>query len=134
MLKLRVNPLVLAAALGLLGPAALEEEEVNAGPVGLWVRAPGAAPVAAQGELGERIEVLALEDRFFIDDGLGSGLADQGSWSHLKDGALLQELRSDSGRVLREFRAEADDLAVLTRVEQDGGLVESVSRYTRLSV
>ena len=49
MLKLRVNPLVLAAALGLLGPAALEEEEVNAGPVGLWVRAPGAAPVAAQG-------------------------------------------------------------------------------------
>lgn len=136
MLKLRVNPLVLAAALGLLGPAALEEEEANAGPVGLWLRSPGADPSApsAAGELGERIEVLALEDRFFIDDGLGSGLADQGSWSHLKDGALLQELRVDSGRVLREFRAEADGLAVRTRVEQDGSSIESISRYTRLSV
>lgn len=134
MVKLRVNPMVLAAALGLLGPAALEEEEGSPGPVGLWVRTPGDAEPSLPGGLGERIEVLALEDRVYIDDGRGAGLADQGSWSRLTDGSLRQELVVDSTRVLREFRAEADGLAVHTQVEHDGGLMESVARYTRLSV
>lgn len=132
-MKLRVNPMVFAAALGLLGPAALEDEDGDRGPIGLWQRDPDAPDAEGASSLGERIEVLALEDRFFIDDGQGAGLTDQGSWSRLSDGSLRQELVLDSARVLREFKAEADSLAVHTQVERDGDRVASVSYYSRRS-
>ena len=133
-MKLRVNPMVFAAALGLLGPAALEDEDATTGPVGLWERSGEDPTATAPGDLGDRIEVLALEDRVYIDEGLGHGLSDHGSWSRLSDGTLRQELVVDSARVRREFRAEADSLAVHTEIELNGDLSASVSRYTRRSV
>lgn len=127
-MKVRVNPLVLAAALGLLGPAALDEE--SPGPVGLW-RRDGDDPPAPSG-LGERIEVLAIEDRFFIDQGLGTGLEDAGRWTRLDDGALIQELQVDGARVRREFRAEEDSLSVRTQIEAEGSRSEREDRFKRL--
>ncbi len=128
-MKVRVNPLVLAAALGLLGPAALDEE--TPGPVGLW-RREGGAPDASADQLGERIEVLAIEDRFYFDEGQGTGLADAGTWTRLADGALVQELALGSALVRREFRAEEDILAVRTLVQSDGERHELEARFTRL--
>lgn len=130
-MKLRVNPLVLAAALGLLGPAALEAEEDADSPVGQWRRSdPGGD--FFPGRLGEQIEVVAIEDRVFIDDGLGAGLADRGTWTRSDDNALRQDLSLASQHVSREFRAEQGALAVITRVEEGGELREFRDVYTRL--
>lgn len=128
-MKLRVNPLVLAAALGLIGPAALEEE--NYSPVGLWVRA--TPPQESRGDrLGQRIEVVAVEDRVFIDDGLGMGLADSGTWTHLDDGGLLQVVDHEGTVLRREFRADEENLAVRTQVVSDDGLLDYEATFTRL--
>lgn len=128
-MKVRVNPLVLAAALGLLGPAALDDEQP--GPVGQWRRE--SQPKETEGgQLGERIEVLAIEDRYFIDDGLGMGLADAGTWTRMADGALVQELSTPGTVLRREFRAEDDSLAVRTVVDVDGQQREQELRFTRL--
>jgi hypothetical protein len=128
-MKLRVNPLVLAAALGLLGPAALAEEEQ--GPVGLWQRA--TPPQESKGDrLGQRIEVVAVEDRVFIDDGLGMGLADSGTWTQLDDGGLLQVVAQGDTVLRREFRVDDDSLAVRTRVESADGRLDYEATFTRL--
>lgn len=128
-MKVRVNPLVLAAALGLLGPAALEDEE-KAGPVGLWLRT-GPQDARPAG-LGDRIEVLAIEDRVFIDEGLGAGLADAGSWTRLDDGVLVQELRVEGATLRREFRAEEGSLAVRTQLHDGEQQHAFETWYTRL--
>lgn len=128
-MKLRVNPLVLAAALGLVGPAALEDE--SSGPVGLWQRA--TPPADPKGDrLGQRIEVLAVEDRVFIDDGLGMGLADSGTWTHLDDGGLVQVVDHGDMVLRREFRVDDDNLAVRTRVESAEGPLHYEATFTRL--
>ena len=128
-MKLRVNPLVLAAALGLLGPAALDED--TASPVGLWLRA--TPPLDSRGDqLGQRIEVVAVEDRVFIDDGLGGGLIDRGTWTKLDDGALLQVVELGETVLRREFRVGDDNLAVHTRVESESGLLDYEATFTRL--
>lgn len=129
MVKLRVNPLVLAAALGLVGPAALDEDVP--GPLGVW-RRDGPDPDLKDAGLGDRIEVVAVEDRVFIDEGLGAGLADHGTWTRLDDGVLVQELQAHGAHLRREFRADADNLAVRTWVEVEGERRDFQAHYTRL--
>lgn len=131
MLKLRVNPLVLAASLGLLGPAALADEDEQDHPAGMWRRADDGADAAAA-RLGEQIEVICVEDRVLLDDGSGSGVADVGRWTRADGEHFNQELVVDDSVVRREFRAEGDELEVRTSVTRDGVVEAYTARYTRL--
>lgn len=132
MLKLRVNPLVLAASLGLLGPAALADEDESDRPAGMWRRDDDGADNNAA-RLGDRIEVICVEDRVLLDDGSGAGVADVGQWTHIDDERLSQELVVDNSVVRREFRAEGDALEVRTSVIRDGVVEAYTDRFTRLS-
>lgn len=114
-MKLKVNPLVVAAALGLIGPAALAEEEDDAhrgSMAGMWRRS-GEAPPPVDAGLGEEIQVVELEDRVMLDDGVGGP---QGTWTVMPDGGQ-QELLVEGRRVTRTFAAHGDRLDVLVTVE-----------------
>lgn len=130
MLKLRVNPLVLAASLGLLGPAALADDDERDRPAGMWRRA-DAGPDRGPG-LGDQIEVICVEDRVLLDEGLGAGVSDAGQWTRLGDAGLAQELSVTDGHVRREFHAEGDALEVRTSLTRDGVVEAWTERYTRL--
>ena len=115
--KLSVNPLVVAAALGLLGPAALVDEDESSSEqlAGTWKRA-GEAPGEAT-QLGGLIEVIEVEDRVLLDDGT-SLTRSQEQWARTEDDALgaTQSLVLDGASIERTFRVEGDDLLVTTRV------------------
>ena len=134
MLKLRANPLVFAAALGLLGPAALaddEEETEVRGPAGLWQRSATADGAAAT--LGDRIEVIQVDDAVIFDDGSGVLSYDQGTWTHGDEGALRQELVVGDAVVTRAFRVEGDALEITTVVSSGELTSEYSDRYQRLA-
>src|SRR4029453_16734236 len=82
-MKLKVPPVVFAAALGLLGPAALDDSEEGAdrGVDGLWKRSAGSPDEARAGALGDRIEVVRIEDKVLLDDGSGRLDENAGSWT-----------------------------------------------------
>jgi hypothetical protein len=134
-MKLKVPPVVLAAALGLLGPAALDDtdERSERGVDGLWKRATGAPDSARAGALGDRIEVVRIEDKVLLDDGSGR-LDDQaGSWTVGPD-ILVQSLDVAGAQVVREFALDGDQLTVEVRVERDGHLAERWSTsYERVT-
>jgi hypothetical protein len=138
--KLKVPPVVLAAALGLLGPAALDDsdERADRGVSGLWKRAngsPGALPTggAKAGALGDRIEVLRIEDKVLLDDGSGRLDENSGSWTVGAD-SLVQLLDVAGVQVVREFALDGDHLTVEVRVERDGHLAERwSSSYERVT-
>ena len=67
-MKLIVHPMVLAGALGLLGPAALTDDEpsVEDGLGGCWSRT---TPGLGSPLLGDDIEMIPIEDRLIIDTG-----------------------------------------------------------------
>lgn len=143
MIKIQANPLVLAAALGLLGPAALaDDDDEQAAIGGMWSRSPdtsAAASLAAvlpssplPARLGKQLQVLPVEDAFVIDDGTR---APNGSWD-TADG-IVQTIVCDSGSIKREFSTEGDALTVHTVVTpKDAAASESISYtdvYTRVS-
>lgn len=129
MLKVRVNPLVVAAALGLLGPAAMEEDEPT-GPVGLWQRAEDGTP-GFPGRLGERIEVLAIEDRVYVDGGDGAGPLSDWTWPNSE--ALVVSRQVEDAAIRQELRATGPDgLDVVTWVGEGDDAVEIRERYRRL--
>jgi hypothetical protein len=134
MITINASPLVIAAALGLLGPAALSEDEETEELGGLWERSVQTSTVDADvselpGQLGARIQLLPLDDRYVLDEGNGrdSGLS---SWSI--EPVVQQELNIEKAEVTREFHADGDALEVRTVVSQAGETVRYVDTYTRI--
>jgi hypothetical protein len=132
MIKINVNPLVLAAALGLLGPAALIDDDDDATIGGLWERvSDGDEPIASRlpARLGSQLQLLPIEDAFVIDDG---SQRDNGSWT--KQDIVSQTIDCVSGQVRREFLAEGDALTVHTIVtRQDKEDISYSDVYTRVT-
>lgn len=121
-MKVAVNPLVVAAALGLLGPAALvDDDEPAAGVVGTWTRAGQSTDSPA--ELGRTIELIPVDDLLMLDDGSGTAAA----WTRVDDGAR-QILQVGETRVQRTLRLDGDALALESRVTRGG--VTDVLRAT----
>lgn len=118
-MRIKVNPLVVAAALGLLGPAALaeEDEQEDRGLAGVWQRKGHAQPACKVG-LGDRIEVIPFEGTVLLDDGRPD-LVSRGEWT-LEGPQALQQLRVEGAQVTRRFQADGDLLAVHTTVSTDG--------------
>jgi hypothetical protein len=133
-MKLKVPPVVFAAALGLLGPAALEDsdEGTERGVSGLWKRAGGSPAGPTTGALGDRIEVVRIEDRVLLDD--GSGLDEAGGTWTVGPDSLVQSLEVTGAHVTREFALDGDSLTVEVRVERDGLVAERWSTsYERVA-
>lgn len=128
-MKLKVNPLVVAAALGLVGPAALadDDDDSDRSLSGLWRRT-DRADAPAPGYLGDSIQVLSLDGTVVLDDGSDSP---QGTWALDTDGPARQELVVDGRRVVRRFEAHGDRLDVQVTVQCDHGKVEYRETYVR---
>jgi len=129
-MRIDAHPLVVAAALGLLGPAALSEDDLPTGLVGEWARQNGAASAVHPQSLGERIEVIPVEEHFVLTT---VEPADQGSWTRLSDGYALQVVVHGDLEVRRSFSADGDTLVVRTEVQDTAGVdsrsfVENFSR------
>ena len=134
-MKLKVPPVVLAAALGLLGPAALDDSEEGAdrGVNGLWKRSVGSPDGPREGALGDRIEVVRIEDKVLLDDGSGRLDENAGSWTVGPD-SLVQSLDVAGAQVVREFALDGDHLTVEVRVERDGFVADRWSTsYERVT-
>ena len=129
-MRIDAHPLVVAAALGLLGPAALADDEPISGLGGEWTRA-GDAPVGGV-SLGTTFEVIPLEEHFVIG---GLDGQDQGSWTRMSDQHAVQVVQMDGVEVRRSFAAKGDVLLVRTHVHNglNGATCESVERFNRRS-
>lgn len=133
-MRITVNPLVVAAALGLLGPAALaEDDELESnGIAGVWQRTGASAPSSALHSgslsLGDRIEMIPFEGRVLLDDG---SAGHQGEWSQDVDGMHRQELVLDGKTVSRSFQADGDQLAVRTIVLGEHGAETWLDTFQR---
>lgn len=113
-MRIDAHPLVVAAALGLLGPAALAEDDLPTGLVGEWARSSGAESATHPQSLGDRIEVIPVEENFVLTTVEPS---DQGSWTRLSDGYALQVVVLGDLEVRRSFSADGDTLVVRTEVQ-----------------
>ncbi|MDG1480149.1 MAG: hypothetical protein P8R54_11195 [Myxococcota bacterium] len=135
MIKINASPLVIAAALGLLGPAALLEDDETEGLGGLWERTSASREAGLPdvsllpGLLGDRIQLLPLDDSYVLDEGNGrdSGMS---SWS--VEPVVLQELNVANAEITREFHTEDDTLKIRTVVSQEGEVLEYSDCYTRV--
>jgi len=135
MIKINASPLVIAAALGLLGPAALFEDEDIEELGGLWERIPVGESIVSEvsllpGQLGERIQILPLDDRYVLDEGNGRD-AGVSTWS--VEPVILQALNIEDAAITREFHPDGDALEVRTVVSQEGEVLKYVDLYTRVS-
>jgi hypothetical protein len=111
-MKLNASPLVVAAALGLLGPAALAEDEGDEeGVAGVWTRIGGGPPEATPAPPAARIELIPFEDRLLVDDGTRSD-----AWQREGDARAVQELVVDGATVRRTLALDGDQLVVETTV------------------
>lgn len=135
-MKIGAHPLIVAAALGLLGPAALAEDDAPSddaleGIAGQWVLA-GQGSAAPLSEAAPALEIIPFEGRLLVDDGGTSPTAAPRSWVVEPAGAT--ETWSAAGRTItRRFTVDAEGLHVTTRVATDAGtLTESAARYDRL--
>lgn len=132
-MKVEVHPLVVAAALGLLGPAALAEDESTpaSGFAGLWSRvggASGTASAAGHGlRLGAELEVIPVEDRLILDD----GSSEDASWTVGPSGTATQALVVDGNRVTRELVQDGQTLEVRTTVHTGAQSTVLLDCYTR---
>jgi hypothetical protein len=145
-MKVSVSPLVLAAALGLLGPAALEDSDESS-ISGLWKRTDGAKKKTTgkgleetddgnglMGALGDHIEVITVEDRVLIGDGSGQLDGGSGQWTTVQADLLVQEMEVGGAQIVRQFTADGDNLHVEVRVERDGVTAERwTSHYERIT-
>lgn len=126
-MKLQVHPLVVAAALGLLGPAALAEETEQIGLAGVWQRAEGSQAVTAP--LGACIEVIPFEDRLILDPGLDRDES-LGTWTRDDDTRAVQSLVVDGLQVERHFDVDGDSLRIQTRID---GVDAGHERFLRIA-
>lgn len=130
-MRLMVNPLVLAAALGLIGPAALAEDEERDDEgdrlAGVWQRTSGGdrSPLA----LGDRIEVIPFDGTVILDDGAAGP---NGAWTLDDAGGASQQLVLDGLQVVRHFSAQGDTMAVRTTVEGSGGPTSWSDTFERM--
>ena len=134
MITINASPLVIAAALGLLGPAALSEDDETEELGGLWERAAESSAAATDvsalpGQLGVRIQLLPLDEGYVLDEGNGRD-AGQSSWS--MESVVQQDLNIENAEVTREFHTDGDALEVRTVVSQAGETVRYVDLYTRI--
>ena len=129
-MRIDAHPLVVAAALGLLGPAALADDEPVSGLGGEWART-GDAPAGAV-SLGATFEVIPLEEHFVIG---GLNGEDQGTWTRMSDQRAVQVVLVDGVEVRRSFAADGDVLVVRTHVQDthNGDTRESIERFNRRS-
>lgn len=129
MIKVKANPLVIAAALGLLGPAALMDDEEDAGLGGMWQRSPTSSIDQQPARLASQIQLLPIDNRYVLDQGTASG--PQGSWTTKPP--ITQIVREDGVSISRQFTMDGDDLTVRTVVDQDDQRVEYTDVYTRIT-
>lgn len=150
-MKLAANPLIVAAALGLLGPAALADDDSGdlQGVAGVWTRvltngvadekpAPGSLPQTGidsasvlapdtSGAMGDTFEVIPVDDLLVLDDGTGT----TSSWQPLDDACAVHELLVDGAKIRRTLAMDGDDLLVDITVTRDGVTDEYSERYAR---
>ena len=126
--RVDAHPLVVAAALGLLGPAALADDEPARGLGGEWTREGHAEKREAS--LGASFEVIPVEEHFVLG---GAEPADQGTWTRMSEDHAVQVVALGSLEVRRSYEADGDTLVVRTRVHSGtGGPEESfVERFNR---
>lgn len=150
-MKISAHPLVVAAALGLLGPAALTDDDALDdaldGLAGTWSLDDEAEPegpcpaeradcadgpldpaLVASLELGPTLELIPVEDRVLID------VPSQGSLSWSRDGevAAHHELRIDGAHITRSLAVEGDALRLRTVIERGGQRHARERRYSRV--
>lgn len=129
-MRIDAHPLVVAAALGFLGPAALADDDPAVGLGGEWMRE--GTPAVGEGSLGESIEVIPVEEHFVLGGAEG---ADQGTWTRMSDERALQVLSVGDLEVRRSYAADGDTLVVRTHVHNDvdGYDASFVERFNRRS-
>jgi hypothetical protein len=133
-MKIGAHPLVVAAALGLLGPAALADDDLPPpdgadGIAGQWVLARAASPGVAA---APALEIIPFEGRLLVDDGGASPSTAPRTW--VVDEAAATETWSTAGcTITRRFAVDADGLRVTVRVATGAGTwQETDARYDRL--
>lgn len=129
-MKLNASPLVVAAALGLLGPAALADDDVeDTGVAGVWNRVPdgtATAEVEAPSATAARIELIPFEDRLLVDDGTTAT-----AWQRQGDAGAMHELVVDGATVRQTLAMEGDHLVVETTVTRGDAHDAWKTAYTR---
>ena len=131
-MHIRVNPLLAAAALGLLGPAALADDEPDTdevkgrGPQGSWTRSGDGGEQSLSGTLA----VVTVDDRVLLDQGQGL-IEGSGRWQVLGTTALVQEVDHGGARIRRELRLDGDQLAVRVDVTDEAGTRSHTDLYER---
>ncbi len=133
-MKLEAHPLIVAAALGFLGPAALaDDDDGQSGLAGIWSRVSqarsGAASTSLAVGLGAELEVIPMEDRLILDDGGDAGAGQ--TWSLADDGGARLELDVGGARVVRELKQDGDALQVRTVIDDAGERTVLLDCYTR---
>ncbi|MEC7946321.1 MAG: hypothetical protein VX265_02065 [Myxococcota bacterium] len=124
-MQVTASPLVVAVALGHLGPVALVEDgELDGGVIGTWTRVTDGPSPAASTDLGRTFVLFPVEDRLVLDDGSGAAAP----WSRLDDTAAVQEVISEGVQVRRTLTLDGDALAFEAHVTRDG--VTDVRRAT----
>jgi hypothetical protein len=127
-MRIDAHPLVVAAALGFLGPAALADDEPISGLGGEWTREGDAS--AGEVSLGSSFEVIPVEEHFIIGGIDGQG---QGTWTRMSDDRAVQVLVVGEREVRRSFAADGDVLEVRTHVldPESGASSEVVEHFAR---
>ena len=130
-MKVIVHPMVLAGALGLLGPAALTDDEPTPteGLAGCWSRS---VPGNGSPLLSDDIEVIPVADRLIIDSGLELS-HDTNRWVLSDTNHARQELMIGDTLVIRDFTSDGGNLSVRTVVRTPGEHTEYTDHYTRFS-
>jgi len=129
MIKISANPLVIAAALGLLGPAALADDDEEKGLGGIWERADGNT-AAQPARLGQQIQLLPMEGSYLLDEGTAQANP-KGTWQ--TDSGVVQTFPLEDTSVSREFESAGDDLHVRTVIVRDEPTIEYTDVFPRIS-
>lgn len=127
-MKISAHPLIVAAAFGLLGPAALADDDVGEELGGTWERADdGPPPADPLLDLGPRFEVIPVEDRVLVDiPALGSL-----SWAREGELGARIQVEVDGATLTRSLSCEGDALQLTSVLDRDGQRLAWRSSYTR---
>lgn len=131
-MKISAHPLVVAAALGLLGPAALTEDDALDELAGTWavddLEAARLTDLDPAFDLGPTLEVIPVEDRILIDIPSQVSL----SWSREGEAVARQELELDDAHITRSLEVDGDALRLVTVVERAGERHSHERTYSRV--